>query len=322
MSYLNNLTKDGDIYLITSEDEFVGLSNYVNIGNDCNGLTFNLESDLDLSKIEHWTPIHTFNGTFDGKNHKISNLIIKKSYSDSVGLFGYVGDSGIIKNVNLLSANIETYANDVGGIAGRNDGIISNCNFVGKLSGRWNIGGIAGNNSKIIKHCKSDCTIKVSDGNAGGILGYGYGGDFKNGYGAVMGCYSAVKIIDENYYSCSNLGGITGYNPAGNFTIRGKKHSSSGWYYSEDPNLNGVGGGKGFDTTGRLYKISFYGEVTVNSSFHGGDASVDINGETYYKNGSMITVKGFEGIDVSGFGVTPKNNGNIIKVDEITIRFT
>lgn len=322
MSYLDNLTKNGDIYLITSEDDFASLSKHVNIGNDCNGLTFNLKSDIDLSKIKNWTTIHTFNGTFDGENHKIINLTIKKSYSNSVGLFGYVGNSGIIKNVNLLSANIEA-GNDVGGIAGRNDGIISNCNFVGELSGNWNIGGIAGYNSKIIKHCKSDCTIKVEYGNAGGILGYGYGGDFNNGYGAVMGCYSAVKIDEiDKYHSCSNLGGITGYNPAGNFTIRGKKHSSIGWYYSKDPNLNGVGGGKGFDTTGKLYKISFYGEVTVNSSFHGGDASVDINGETYYKNGSMITVKGFEGIDVSGFDVTPKNIGNIIKVDEITIRFT
>ena len=124
--------KDDDIYFITSEDEFISLSKYVNRGNDCEEMTFKIKSDIDLSEIKNWTPIHTFNGIFDGRNHKINNLTIKIRYSNSNNecLFGYVGNSKTVKNINLLSANVAA-GNDVGEIAGRNAGIISNCNFTG-----------------------------------------------------------------------------------------------------------------------------------------------------------------------------------------------
>ena len=71
------------------------------------GKTFRLTSDINLGGNE-WTPIGTnsapFNGTFDGQNFKIANLVITGSKSD-VGLFGRTND-GEIKNLVVENAKV------------------------------------------------------------------------------------------------------------------------------------------------------------------------------------------------------------------------
>ena len=91
-----------------------------------------LLEDIDCSSITEWTPIgnctltstwahnkvetsgNLFTGTFDGKNHTIKNLHLNFAPADAngvFGLFGGIGDGGVVKNVifdSSCSLNIET----------------------------------------------------------------------------------------------------------------------------------------------------------------------------------------------------------------------
>jgi hypothetical protein len=61
-----------DPYRIFSADELAALAEYVNSGNNCSGLYFKVENDIDLSSHDPWTPIgdgrsesNSFCGSFD-----------------------------------------------------------------------------------------------------------------------------------------------------------------------------------------------------------------------------------------------------------------
>ena len=77
------------------------------------GKTFVLAEDIDLANpsIEiptTWTPIGAngrFEGTFDGQNHTISNLVVKTEGKTPAGLFGKV-QSGTVKNVKVVNADV------------------------------------------------------------------------------------------------------------------------------------------------------------------------------------------------------------------------
>ena len=64
---------------------------------------------------------HPFNGTFLGQNHVVSGIRIYKSGSNSAasrqGLFGYVGETGVVSNVIVTDARIVGYG-QLGVIAG------------------------------------------------------------------------------------------------------------------------------------------------------------------------------------------------------------
>lgn len=100
----------------------------------------------------NWVPIgnqtagYKFNGTFNGQNNTISDLIINKPTTDYVGLFSY--SVGNIYNVGLLNNSVigRTF---VGGLVGAQyDGMINNCYSVGNVNatlvGNDYVGGLAG----------------------------------------------------------------------------------------------------------------------------------------------------------------------------------
>ena len=94
------------------------LRDLVNAGKAFNGKTIRLTEDVDLNNAE-WTPIgnsaNTFQGTFDGNNKTISNLVITGNKSD-VGLFGMT-TNGEIKNLTVNNAKVSGYL-DVAVVAG------------------------------------------------------------------------------------------------------------------------------------------------------------------------------------------------------------
>lgn len=96
-------------------------------------LTVKLTADIDLGGLDQWVPIgcggHFFSGAFDGCGHTVRNMIIKKDYPGSYGLFGFC--TGTIENLTV-TGSITCVAGDVhsavGGIAGLVDGgQINNC---------------------------------------------------------------------------------------------------------------------------------------------------------------------------------------------------
>ena len=118
----------------------------------------------DGSSFTQWTPIgnnstNAYTGTFNGDGHTISGLYYSGS-SNYVGLFGYVGSGGQVKNVNVVDSYISnSYSNScAGGVCGQNDyGELTNCSFAGSVTGtndRAYAGGVCGyNNRGTITNC-------------------------------------------------------------------------------------------------------------------------------------------------------------------------
>ncbi len=147
-----------------------------------------------------------YTGTFDGAGHTISGLktVGTASYA---GLFGWVGDDGVVRNVRLEGVafqgtypagivweNFGTVSNccvsgfvragsRTGGIVGCNAGMVANCHFCGEISGRGeNIGGVVGENDGTVANCHNSGTMSARDGNIGGVVGENDDGTVANSY--------------------------------------------------------------------------------------------------------------------------------------------
>ena len=83
-------------FTIGTTEELAGLAELVNEGKDFSKKTIKLGENIDLDG-KKWTPIggsntgKTFAGTFDGRDHTISNLKITRG-------FGYQGDENKVNN--------------------------------------------------------------------------------------------------------------------------------------------------------------------------------------------------------------------------------
>lgn len=206
--------EDKTSYEISSADQLAGLSQLVNEGKSFKGKTVSLTDDIDLNNKE-WTPIgksgKTFQGTFDGKNHVISNLSINTPKKNDIGLFGYTS-GGAIKNFQVKDATVKgrmcvgviagtpytaDYANItvsgkvivegyayVGGACGKNAyGDITNVDITGEAGSyvkaeseqyRTYVGGLVGfmgEGNQMVKDCDVKIDVIGSTCDVGGILG-------------------------------------------------------------------------------------------------------------------------------------------------------
>lgn len=164
-------------------------SSLLNIGKNLNA-HYRQGGDIDLSELlgtDDWTPIGTsgapFTGSYDGGEHAIKNLVI--STKGNFGLFGYIGSSGVVKNLGVTYVDISpggNGVNDIGGLVVNNYGTIRNCFVTGTIiSGNNKVGAIVGNNfsTGVVKNCYA--TVEVSGStNIGGIVGVNNGGRVEN----------------------------------------------------------------------------------------------------------------------------------------------
>ena len=149
--------------------------------------------DGNISMSEQSVPIGNsstkFSGTFDGKNHTISNFKTSGQYS---GLFGYV-NGATIQNLTVNVTN-NAGATSAGGLVGVVNGTttIRNCTVNGTISGTHQVGGFVGFAQGVyhdntldlpcnltIEGCSNNATVtttsQASDNNrtsAGGFVGY------------------------------------------------------------------------------------------------------------------------------------------------------
>jgi len=173
---------------------------------DLTGLTFTkapIAPDTSTSSGFQGTP---FTGVFDGNGHIISNLTITAYASDYIGLFGYVGTSGKIRNLGVENVNIAGRF-DVGGLVGENYlSTITDCYATGSVSGTDTVGGLVGGIHYLGMVTRCYATGSVS-GNyeVGGLVGYNYDS------GTVTYCYATGSVSGTGQYS-SAIGGLVGYN--------------------------------------------------------------------------------------------------------------
>lgn len=232
-----------------------------------------------------WTPIGSrqYQGTFDGNGKTIRNLFIS-STSNEIGFFGYAADCRI-KNITFDNAkvkgndncstgilagcagscvieNIKTTGNcsvegkyETGGIAGRANGNISNCENHAIVKGLHSVGGIVGicfDSENSITSCANYGEITGTEDFVGGIIGYFGEGSLQNsanngnitgdarvgnliGYANICNINNVLGIgnITANYADCNGLivgyiadasssaSGILAYNSSAKMTIGG-----------------------------------------------------------------------------------------------------
>ena len=176
------------------------------------GVYINLNANINLSGKTYDRALigadesNTFEGIFNGNGHFIKSFKIK---SDGIaGLFGVIGDSGAVSNLEVRSASIRGAGESIGGLAGINKGTITKCNFKGDVSGKGDCGGLVGHNSAdssdldsaVISKCYCEATVIGSGTNVGGLAGYNYG--------TISNSYSESKvrgISDDSGSSTNNI---------------------------------------------------------------------------------------------------------------------
>ena len=177
---------DSGIVSITSEDDFVLLTENCKTESFSTGKTFRLDADLDLSNYENlFLPV--MDGTFDGNGHQIIGVTLSEEMSD-YGLFRYVTENGVVKN---LTVEGEILGGDeqenIGILAGSNAGAIENCITRGTLNAETAVGGIAGKNEETGSVSRSENEAAI-DGKmqTGGIAGLNEG--------SISDCVNSGKI--------------------------------------------------------------------------------------------------------------------------------
>ena len=184
-----NTAAEAGVYIVNGYYEIATVASLktfaakVNAGDTFEGKTVKLAADLDL-KNEQWMPIgywQTFNGTFDGQNHTISNLKHHGTEADCyVGLFGYT-ENATIKNLTINNVDIKLVADNswagghMGALVGNADGtiVIENVNVTGDVkidgdltqAGAGRIGGVIGGNT-----CTGTIKNVVVNANAGSFV--------------------------------------------------------------------------------------------------------------------------------------------------------
>lgn len=201
-----------------------GRYNRFRITSTCSGGTWQAsEFRFNYATSEQSVPIGNsstkFSGTFDGKNHTISNFKTDP-YANGAGLFGYV-KGGTVKNVNMSGTTINNEGSIYHGmIAGvLEGGTITDCTAQGWVWGSEYVGGIVGrvSGASTISNCtvlgNSQINWNGSSGasqtRTGGIVG-GVDGD-GSFVVTVENCTNNAKVVNNND-GTYGFGGIVGYN--------------------------------------------------------------------------------------------------------------
>lgn len=206
-----------DPYLISTREDFEAIADAVNSGDDLLGVYFRQTGDIDLGGEDNpWPTIgitiantaHPFRGVFDGDQKAVTGLYVDRG-DDDAGLFGYLGENGVIRNVNVIGASISgTYW--VGGIASRNYGLIEYCSVRDSevYGSQQYVGGIVGDNhGGKVRYCYNIGTYVESEQICGGVVG-------RNSGGTVENCYNTGEVCSTNAVR-GYAGGVAGENTAG-----------------------------------------------------------------------------------------------------------
>ena len=166
------------------------------------------ENDKGWLPIGHDTEARTgfqgtrFTGSFDGAGHGILNLLISRANEDHVGLFGFLGSAGSVKNLGVEGVNVRG-KQGVGGLVGSFfQGTITSCYSTGSVTGMVKeVGGLVGSTAiGTITSCYSTASVTGSD-KVGGLVGVG---TFLN----ITSCYSTGSVTGTG--SGTLIGGFLG----------------------------------------------------------------------------------------------------------------
>jgi hypothetical protein len=155
--------------------------------------------DTDNAKSDfQGTP---FTGVFDGNGRRILHLTI--TGEGYLGLFGRLGDTAVVKDLETLDVNIIGSHDYVGGLVGSNwYGVITQCDSTGAVTGTHYVGELVGSNLGMVTHCGSNGAVS-GESHVGGLVG-------SNNNGTVADCHNTASVNGSTF-----AGGLAGYNEGG-----------------------------------------------------------------------------------------------------------
>ena len=141
-----------------------------------------------------------FSGVFDGNGHTVSNLTWSSTGKDCIGMFGYAGMGGYVKNLGVADANIDAgtgyYVAVLVGFD--HQAVITGCLTTGRAVGGSYVGGAVGYlGGGILRNSSSSVTLS-GDYFVAGLVG--------QGYGAISTCQSGGSVFGSGDY----IGGLVG----------------------------------------------------------------------------------------------------------------
>ena len=253
------------------------------------GETIVLTADIDL-KGEQWTPIGywvTFNGTFDGQDHVISNLKHHGTEDDCyVGLFGYT-EKATIKNLTINNVDLKLVANaswaggHLGALVGNFVGttVIENINITGDVkidgdvekNGAGRIGVVAGGGSIECTATFKDVHVNANSGSfvkgnnsIGGIAGQ------LQGNITIENCSTNIDVTAGKFFA-GGIVGLTSHNTtftnchtSGNIAVVAGRAGNKVDLYR----VGGIAGGWDDSATQALIleECSYTGEISGKST--------------------------------------------------------
>ena len=189
---------------------------------------YKLMVDIDMGDWS-WTTLgnkallgnDSYDGTFDGDGHTI-RINISGATDNYQGLFAKISSKGKVENLHV-SGNIHCSTSRlVGGIAGENDGTISNCWVSADVRSDWHeswssykakVGGIAGENNGTVEYCCMTGNVANNDAHVGGLVGCNDGTvRYSTFYGTVSSSHSQYNAFvgyhgtEESLYTDYNQG--------------------------------------------------------------------------------------------------------------------
>lgn len=167
-------SQENKVYISSAQD-LVQFAEDSSIDSWSPGKTVLLDADIDLKEID-FIPIPIFSGIFDGQGHIIRGLSITVEGSNQ-GLFRYLQKDGVIKNLSVEGVvNPKGEKSTIGGIVGKNDGILEDCSFSGFVKGKDTVGGLVGWNGSLGSVINSSFNgIIYGESKVGGVIGYNAG---------------------------------------------------------------------------------------------------------------------------------------------------
>ncbi len=243
---------------------------------------FQLRDDIDFENAviqpiahAHWEGedlLDSFQGFLDGNGHTVSNFTIDLPEHNRAALFGAIGEEGAVIDLHLTGIDVTSDQDSVGGLAGRNDGIIRGASVSGAVDGRKRVGGLVGRNSGEIYDSTSSAGV-AGEENVGGLVGLSVaqalvtnstavnsaveGGDTIGGLvGRNNGTVEDSRTEDSGVTGDSQIGGLIGRNGAGvdDSAVRNVEVSSTG---------DQVGGLVGYSDSGGVITASETDEESV-----------------------------------------------------------
>lgn len=169
--------------------------------------------------------VANFYGHFDGLGHVVRNVSISGS-SSYTALFGNLTTPGAgvppgaVRNVGVQGSVSASGWMFVGGLAGVNDGSISNSFFSGNVGGGTYVGGLAGVNGGTISNANVYTGGVSAENVVGGLVGQ------NNASGRISKAFATAGTLTAS----SSVGGLVGINKGSitNASTGGSAHSSNG----------------------------------------------------------------------------------------------